>query len=50
MDRLQVDVGETPVGDATRKWREWLHLHSADRQIGVRMLPDRESEKVTQRW
>ena len=30
--RLQVDVGETPVGDATRKMRDWLHLQSAVRR------------------
>ena len=34
-----MDVGETPVGDANRERREWLHLQSADRRTDKVWFP-----------
>ena len=41
--RLQVDVVESPAGDATSRRRAWSYLRSADRRtdkFGARVLPD----------
>ena len=53
MGRLQVDVGETPVGDVFRKMREWLHFQSADKRTDtddVRYTNENKHIQELQQW